>query len=84
MKPARIARAFVRSTLATAAILGVFALLAGALALGMWIATGDKLESAGEMLSGAPGFLAKLVLPFVLTWAVIFFNALKRENANEH
>lgn len=67
----------------TAAILGVFAALAGALILGMRIATGDELESAGEMLAGAPSLLAKLLIPFTLTWAVIFFNSLKRDNRIE-
>lgn len=67
----------------TAAILGAFAALAGALILGMQIATGDELESAGEMLAATPGFLAKLAVPFVLTWAVIFFNALQRAGREE-
>lgn len=83
MKAAGITRALVRSTLATAAILAVFALLAGTLILGMRISTGDELESAGEMLAGVPGMLSKLSLPFILTWVVIFLNALKREKANE-
>lgn len=67
----------------TVAMLAGFTLLAGALILGMRIATGDQLESAGEMLAGAPDLLMKLLVPFVLTWVVIFFNALKREKANE-
>lgn len=65
----------------TAAILGGFTALAGALILGMRIATGDELESAGDMLAGAPGLLGKLLVPFMLTWTVIFFNSLKREKS---
>lgn len=83
MKPARIVRAFVRSCLATAAILGVVGLLAAALILGLRIANGDELESIGEMLAGMPGLFARLLIPFVLTWTVVFFNSLQREKRNQ-
>lgn len=83
MKPASIVRAFVRSILATAAIFGVVAVLAAALILGIRVATGDELESIGERFSGMPGLFTKLLIPFVLTWTVVFYNSLQREKANE-
>ena len=83
MKPARIARAFVRSILATVAILGVAAVSAATLILGIRVAAGDELESLGEMFSSMSALFTKIFIPFGLTWTVVFYNSLQREKANE-
>lgn len=81
MKPARIAGALLRSCLAALAFMAVFAALAAVVILVARIVAGHELEPIGQMIAVAPDFLAKFILPFLLTWVFIFLTFMKREKS---
>lgn len=63
--------------------MAALAALAAGVILVARIVAGDEFEPAGQMIAAAPDFLAKLALPFLLTWVFTFLIFKKRGKTNE-
>ncbi len=83
MKPARIAQLTLKSCLAALAFMAALAALAAAVILVARIVAGDNLEPIGQMIAAVPDYLAKFLLPFLLTWVFTFLTFMKREKTHD-
>lgn len=82
MTPARIAPLLLKSCLAALGFIAAFAALAAGVILVARLVAGDEFEPIGQMIAAAPDYLAKFLLPFLLTWVFTFLTFMKREKTD--